>query len=133
MKILFVCKYNRFRSKIAEALFLHYNKRRDIEVKSGGIIIDPIRPFVSKAVIDLLRDRGIRVLDNKSKLISAEVIVWANKIILVADDVPLDYFPPEKIYAWPIPDVHENDKISILLTMNKIEEYVRQFVKRLNI
>ena len=36
--ILFVCKYNRFRSKIAEAYFNKINKNKLVSVKSAGII-----------------------------------------------------------------------------------------------
>ena len=36
--ILFVCKYNRFRSRVAEAYFKKINKNKNISVKSAGII-----------------------------------------------------------------------------------------------
>jgi protein-tyrosine-phosphatase len=34
MNILFACKHNRLRSKVAEALFRKYNKNKKIKVKS---------------------------------------------------------------------------------------------------
>jgi len=38
MKIAFVCKYNRFRSQIAEAYFNKLNKNKSIKVYSAGVI-----------------------------------------------------------------------------------------------
>jgi len=38
MNILFVCKWNRFRSKLAEAYFKKVNKNKKIKVKSAGLI-----------------------------------------------------------------------------------------------
>ncbi len=37
MNILFVCKWNRFRSKVAEALFNQLNKNSKNNAKSGGL------------------------------------------------------------------------------------------------
>ena len=36
MKILFICKYNRFRSRVAAAYFKKINKNSKIKVESAG-------------------------------------------------------------------------------------------------
>ena len=41
VNILFICKHNRFRSKVAEAFFKKYNKNSKYEGYSAGLIPGP--------------------------------------------------------------------------------------------
>ena len=54
MNIIFVCKWNRFRSKIAEAFFKKYNKNKDITCFSRGIHcwppLGPIGKLIGKKI-----------------------------------------------------------------------------------
>lgn len=96
MNILFVCKYNRFRSKVAEALFTHYNKKKGIIVRSAGLILDPISPYVTQLVIQILKKHRVKVLNEQSRIIDSRLIDWADKIIVVANNIPFEQFPPRK-------------------------------------
>jgi len=48
MKILFVCKHNRFRSKVAEAFFNKLKKNKKIKAESAGLVLDKLRPYIEK-------------------------------------------------------------------------------------
>ena len=133
MNILFICKFNRFRSKIAEALFKHYVKRKDIEVKSAGLMIDIMRPFVAQSVMEIMNHRNLLIPDPKSQQIDDYIIKWADKIIIVADNCPLQGLPAHKVEIWPIGDASEHDHASILMRINEIEKYVQTFANRLNV
>ena len=110
-KILFVCKYNRFRSVIAEGIFNKLNKNKLLVAKSAGAIKgNPIGENVKK----LANSFQINVKSKPSGL-SSKLMVWQNLAIIVADDVPPALFNKNKKYEkrviiWKIPDV-QDDKI----------------------
>ena len=115
MKILFICKYNRFRSKIAEAYFNKINKNKKHKVKSGGIIIGSYP--LDKEEIKVAREFGIK-LRGRPKAVSSELLRWQDKIIIVADNVPKQIFKSRKykrdIVVWKIPDVAKDTKEAII-------------------
>lgn len=109
MNILFVCKANRFRSRVSEAIFNHYNKNKKIGVKSAGAGLDPLRDYVANIVINTLKEKGIKMNDEKSKPVNENLIKWADKIIITADNVSPSLFPKEKTEVWLIPDADESE------------------------
>jgi protein-tyrosine-phosphatase len=130
MNILFVCKYNRFRSKIAEAFFNKLNKNQDNHAKSAGIIIgSPI----SQDIKESAKKFGIRLTDVPQG-ISTDLLKWNDLLIIVADDVPSYLFNNEehgkKTLVWKIKDNHgeasEMDQI-----IEQIEKRVTKLLKEL--
>ena len=103
-----------------------------MEIKSAGLMIDFMRPFMAKEVVEVLNQRDILVPNQKSELINNQLIKWADKIIIVAGNCPIDKMPMEKIEIWDVRDAFENDRASILMTINEIEEYAQTFAERLN-
>lgn len=132
MNILFICKFNRFRSKVAEALARHYIRRKDVEIRSAGILVDFIRPFMAKEVVEIIRNKGIENIDERSMLLNEQAIQWADKIIVVASDCPLGKLPPERIEIWPVEDASEQDMPSVLMRISEIEKHVNALAERLN-
>ena len=130
-KILFVCKANRFRSKSAEALFNKYNEDKNNEVKSAGVQLDVLNPFVAQNVINELKLRGANVISEKPQEINESLIKWADKIIITADNVSPDIFPKEKKEVWLIKDASENDRAGIKRGIDDIENRIKEFLKRL--
>ncbi|MEK6850023.1 MAG: hypothetical protein AABX85_00425 [Nanoarchaeota archaeon] len=131
MKILFICKYNRFRSKCAEALFIKYNKNKNHEVKSAGILIDAVRPFMAQGVVDELKERGAEVVDRKSQEVNETLIKWADRIIIVADNVDIDGFLKGKVEVWPVRDASEHELNEIKSSIFDIEERVFTLAERI--
>ena len=129
-KILFVCKYNRFRSKIAEEIFNKLNRNNRNRAKSAGIIrgspIDPIQRETCKKL-------GI-VLRGTPKGISTSLLKWQNMIVIVGDDIPSELFKDNKKYGkklliWKIPDSKTNNKKEIIRIVKRIENKVKRLIK----
>ena len=125
--ILFVCKYNRFRSKVAEAYFNKINKNRNITAKSLGIIKgNPI----SKDAKIAAKKYGLNI-GGEPKTLSSKLLSKTNRIIIVADDVPKEIFKYkdrylQKILVWKIKD----DIKSISKIISKVNEFNRRFAKK---
>ncbi len=132
MNLLFICKYNRYRSKIAEALFKKYNKNKGIKVKSAGIQTDFLNPYVAESVKKEMEERGANITESYSIPINNVLVKWADKVIIVADDVENDNFPEEKIFErWEIEDASQYDEKAIEKGANQIEAKVLKLIKRL--
>ncbi|MFH1152155.1 MAG: hypothetical protein ABIJ14_03465 [Nanoarchaeota archaeon] len=141
--ILFVCKHNVFRSKIAEAYFNKNNKNNNFRIKSAGIIRADVISDVEKKIIkfqrETAREFGINVEESSTPL-SINLLKEQDMIIIVADDVPPKIFknpfylkPDLKVVTWKIPDVKgdKNDVALIKEDIKKIMKKVKQLIKKL--
>jgi protein-tyrosine-phosphatase len=114
INILFVCRYNRFRSRIALAYFNKINKNKNIKAKSAGLIRgNSLNPFTVEIAKEF--DLNIR---GKTQGLSSKLMAWQNVTIIVANDVPPQVFNRNKRYGkkvivWKIKDVNEKDKPAI--------------------
>jgi|SRR3989344_3870381 len=130
--ILFVCKYNRFRSKIAEDLFDQINKNKSYKAKSAGIIRGS--PINSKQAI-ICRKKNI-ILRNPPRGISSKLLKWQDVLVIVADDVPTSLFKDnvnygKKLIAWRIPDAKRDNEKEIMIIIKMIENKVKKFVREI--
>lgn len=138
MNLLFVCKHNRFRSKVAEALFRYHYKGDKIATKSAGLAIDVMHPYVSRNVLSFLRGKGISLRDEGAKKLDDFVLKWADKIVIVADNVSPDMFRGAEfirgkpIIFWNIQDVSESDVPGIKKRINEIEKRVLELIESLS-
>lgn len=133
--ILFVCKYNRFRSKVAEAYFKRIDKKIGVKVKSAGIIEvnKPLDVFERRRNVYLKKTFGFS-LKAKSVSVSIKSLLWADKIIIVADDVPKVLFNSvkwkDKVEIWSVPDEGGNDEEKVnkivKFIMKKVDDLVRE-------
>src|SRR3989344_2456178 len=123
-RILFVCKHNKFRSKVAEIYFDMINKNKNIIADSAGIIRGDM-PLVEKKVRLVAKELRI------------DLIRKQNMIIVVADDVPKNIFDRKeyinfkktKIVVWKIPD---NPGATSIVKLRKIIKAVMKKVEQLN-
>lgn len=129
MNILFVCKYNRFRSKVAEEIFNKLDKNEKIKAESAGIIIDSKRPYIEKNVIDIMEEKGYNI-KGKSQKINPNFIKKSDLIIIAANDVNKKDLPTTnaKIIKWNIPDCYAYDIPSIKKIINQIEKKVKGLI-----
>jgi len=110
MNILFVCKYNRFRSKVAEAYFKKVNKDSDAVVKGAGLIP---KFDIDAEIFDSVKKSGLEIsLDPIG--VDYNLIRWADKIIIVASNIPIDIFeevvsPESEVIHWEIQDAEPGD------------------------
>lgn len=124
MKILFVCKHNIYRSRIAEE---HMKKISNHEIDSAGLI--SFSGKVPKTHIISSAKYGLN-LDNKSKTLSVELLNEQDLVIIVADDVPIEVFknPVYKfgeVRKWGIEDVNHLD-----MTHEEVEGIIEQIIKK---
>jgi protein-tyrosine-phosphatase len=131
MKLLFVCKHNRFRSKVAEVIF-NKLKRKEDECKSCGIVIDFLRQCVAENVKLALKEKGYNIEAEKARQLNDYDLRWADKIIIVADNVSPDLFPGEKTIVWKIKDADEKEAEKIKEIVEKIETKVKGLILTLN-
>jgi protein-tyrosine-phosphatase len=130
--VLFVCKYNVFRSKVAEAYFKKVNKNKNIKAKSAGIIGESIRnPKLTRTCKEL----GIK-LKGKSKGLNIKLLKWADIIIIVANDVPKSIFTYNgkylrKVILWKMQDVFSTEK-DISIKQKKVMGQIMKKVDELN-
>ena len=133
MKILFVCKYNKFRSQIAESYFKKINKNKKIKAFSRGIFVgkyplDPLQTSIAKKL-------GI-IINNRPKPITTKLLRKQDMIIIVADDVPKTLFTfkkkyPRKTISWGIPDEQDDNKDRTKRVINMIKKKVEELVEQL--
>ena len=86
MKILFICKYNAFRSRVAEEYFKKINKNPEINVISRGFIIggksDKEQRYISKELL------GINIGERDPMPLRLQELIESDLIIVVANDIP---------------------------------------------
>ena len=129
MNILFVCKHNRFRSKVAEAYFNKINKSDKVKARSAGLISNI---SISEHLFVIYKRANFKVTEVPEK-VNEEVLNWADKIVIVADDVEVDQFKKsgKGVIVWNIKDVPENDELSVGRRIGEICVKVRDLVKEL--
>ncbi len=139
MKILFICKWNRFRSKIAEDYFNKINKNKDIKVKSAGII-KGWTPL-DKYQVEGAKKLGIS-LKGKPQCIDTKLMRWVDLIVVVGKEIPKSLFESKislknvgikkiKVVKWKISDVEFGDRIACGKAIKEIIKKVDSLIKKL--
>ena len=137
--ILFVCKHNMFRSKIAEIYFNKINRNKNIKAESAGLIKGNLP--LDKQEVNVAKEFGIKLKGNPKGL-SIDLIKKQNLIIIVANDVPKETFNKKEyinfktttIIKWKIMDKIGGDsdfKIRkiIKLIIGKVEQLNKELEK----
>ncbi len=132
MNILFVDMHNKFRSKIAEAIFKKLAGDR-IGAKSCGLVLDFMRPFVCQNVHISLNELEYRIDNEQPRHLYRHDFEWADKIIIVMEGFPMDVFErvKEKVEVWKVESADEMEKEEIKKITKEIEKNVKILIKRL--
>lgn len=129
MKILFICKFNKLRSKLAEGIFNKLNKNPKHKAKSGGLIRGrPVLPITRKVA----KRRGIKI-NKKPKGLTSKMIIWQDLAIIVADDVPKEILKDNKKFGkglkvWKIKDIEGQSEKEVEKVINQIEKKVKKLL-----
>lgn len=127
--ILFICKWNRFRSKVAEAIFNKINKNKKNKSKSAGIFPG----FqISKEIFEACKKAGYPI-SKKVQGISHPLLMWSDVIIVIEDTIPLSVFneiiknDKKKVIVWKIKDtcIFDERKTIIKIIKNKINLLIK--------
>ena len=130
--VLFICKYNRFRSVLAEGFFNKYNTNRSFKAKSAGVIHGM---SASEAVAALAKKLRITI-KKVSESTTSHLLMWEHILVIVADDVPPELFKENKAYGkktivWNIPDAETEEEHDLMPIANLIEKKVKELVEEL--
>lgn len=128
MNILFVCKHNRFRSRVAEAYFNKVNKNKKMNAKACGLIQD-YSPL-DKTEVEVAKQFGINI-KGKPMGISSRLLNWQDCIIVVANDIKSTILDEnrrfgKKVIYWQIPDENNGNR-------KNIEKIIKQITTKINV
>lgn len=134
INILFICKYNVFRSRVAENYFKKINKDKNIQARSAGIIPGEEMNEMRQAQ---LKNCGIH-LRGESKGLNSQIMRWQNTIVIVANNVPPSLFKKNKKYGkkiivWRIKDTCDREGKDIPKIIKKIKKKVEKLSKKLEL
>ncbi len=135
-QILFICKFNLFRSKFAETYFNQKINNKKIKAESAGII-EVNRPLSKdeKKRNKHIKERFGISFNPKSRGINYKLLNEFDKIIIVAEDVPkksiAHYRWDNKIDAWKIPDSHNSNKKKINKSLKLLKKRLDKFIDKL--
>ena len=128
MNVLFICKYNRFRSKAAEGLLKKLRPQES--VRSAGIIpgLPPDEDIVQALDAGGVGSSGI---DCETRGVDFNALMWADEIIIVANDVPAGLFNyfiglGKRVLTWDIQDSIDGEppREKVLdIIKRKVEQY----------
>ena len=128
MKILFICRHNKFRSKVAEDYFNKKNKK--LIAKSAGIF--PGRYPLDKQQTEVAKRLGI-TLKGKPQAITTNLLRWKDVVIAITDDLPkglFNYGPyKNKVINWKIPDEENGNEKNVEKIIKQIMKKVEALVK----
>ncbi len=131
-RILFVCKHNRFRSKVAEGFFKKYNMNKNYEAYSAGLL--PGEYPLDKMQIKIAKEFGINLV-GKPKPATMDLLRKINIVVIVADNVPPEILSNKKYgreeIVWKIADVYTNNYDDNKKTISQIGKKVVEFVEGL--
>src|SRR3989344_2958767 len=132
MNILFIDMHNKFRSKIAEAVFKKLAGDK-IGAKSVGLVLDFMRPFVCQNVHSAIEELGYKIHNDQPMQLYRHDFEWADKIIIVMQGFPVDVFRrvKEKVEVWQIENADEMEKEKIREITREIEKKVKRLIGEL--
>ena len=130
--ILFVCKHNRFRSKVAEAFFNKLNKNKNYAAVSAGLI--PGGYPLDKMQVAIARKFGLR-LHGRPKPITTDLLKKMDLMVIAADNVPASLFHNKKYnreeVLWKIKDSIDHKSNETREIISEIEKRVIELVRSL--
>ena len=94
-------------------------------------MLDMLNMYVSPNVIKVLEEKGARVVNEKAQEVNEHLIKWADRIIIVADNVDKKIFDRENVFQWKIADISQSDIEGIRERVEKIEKKVKELIKKL--
>lgn len=126
MKILFICRFNRFRSVLAEGLFKKLNKNKKHKAKSAGLIKGS---QIDKNTKQIAKDLKIKI-KAKPQTLSSKILAWQDMIVIIADNVSLDLFEHQKyIKKMKVYKIHDaKSDYHAKAVAKKVERAITEFV-----
>ena len=131
--IIFVCKYNAFRSKVAESYFNKINKNKKIKAVSRGFIDGGEADAIQKKVAQ----KSNAQIKGKFVSINLKEMIKSDLIIIVANDISKIMFNyqlkpiKKKVVIWGIQDEQKMNEKNIRKIVESIKKKVEKLIKNL--
>ena len=136
MKVIFLCRRNRFRSQIAEAIFNHLAKDGSFAISAGmdtlpeehGVFFGEYKNDKVKNTIQAMKDYGIDISQKYAKVVNPEMLANVDKVIFLTDD-------KENIPEWLSKYTHEHWEIKNFPgapTLEKSKETIETLKNRIS-
>ncbi|MEM2111256.1 MAG: arsenate reductase ArsC [Candidatus Bathyarchaeia archaeon] len=98
--MLFVCVQNANRSQMAEGFFNTLAGRRAIAKSAGNMPADRVNPIA----VQVMKEAGIDISHHKPKMITAEMVKEADRVILMGCGENTCPIVPKEVEDWQIQD-----------------------------
>ena len=125
-RVLFVCVENGGRSQMAEAFANHYGKGKLVAQSAGVKLADRVNPVV----VEVMKEKGIDISQNKPKLLTTRMIEEADKVISMGCSV--EKFCPapllKKVVDWQLEDPKDKPIEDIRKIRDQIETKVQKLI-----
>lgn len=124
MKILFICTGNACRSQIAEGYAKRFGEGF-CEVQSAGLVAHGVNP----RAIQTMKEIGIDISKQQSKILTKDMLEWADLIITLCDhaDEHCPVIPANKQkrhYSFEDPAKATGDEAQIMKTFGKVRDEI---------
>jgi protein-tyrosine-phosphatase len=127
-KVLFVCVHNAGRSQIAEAFFNYYASGKATAISAGT---QPAS-HVDRTVMEAMKELGIDISSNRSKLLTPEMIEDVDKIVTLGCGVegvcPATFVPSED---WHLEDPEGKPIEKVREIRDEIEAKVKTLIQEI--
>lgn len=129
-KLLFVCVENAGRSQMAEAFVKAYGEGKVEAFSAGTMPANEVNPVV----IQMMREKGIDLSVNKPKLITNQMVLEADKIIVMGCSAQGFCPAPllNKVIDWGIEDPKDKPIEKVRAIRDEIEERVKKLIEEMN-
>ena len=99
-RVLFVCVENACRSQMAEGFFNALAGGKAVAKSAGNMPADKVNPLA----VQVMREDGINISKLKPKLITAEIVKEADKVVLMGCGRNACPIIPKEVVDWQIED-----------------------------
>ncbi len=127
-RVLFVCVHNAGRSQIAEAFFNYYASGKATAISAGT---QPAS-HVDRTVMEAMKELGIDISSNRSKLLTPEMIEDVDKIVTLGCGVegvcPATFVPSED---WHLEDPEGKPIEKVREIRDEIEAKVKTLIQEI--
>jgi arsenate reductase len=126
-RVLFVCVENACRSQMSEGFFNALARKNMAAKSAGNIPVDKVNPLAIQA----MKEVDIDITQQKPKKITLEMVMEADKVVLMGcgrDSCP---FIPKEVIDWQIEDPTGKDISKFREVRNQIKRKVESLIEEL--
>jgi protein-tyrosine-phosphatase len=130
--VLFVCKANRGRSVMSQALFERVAAGRHRALSAGSEAVPGGGPHAE--VVEAMRELGINIADQRPKRLTTELAAQADAVVTMGCGDACPVIPGKKQLRldWDLADPKDRPLEEVRVTRDEIDRRVRALVSELD-